>query len=486
MATKTEKVHVAEVVKAGSKLVLPDGWDAKQAIEFLHKLQEAEESQVQVVGKWSVFPLEGAYALERAMEKVFGMTIQVGTPGMFSDTPPLRLTVKVSPTEEVSVPWGRIKLPIKDKGYVDCGTEMTDRGLIFVAMFTVLGKWKTQAEQAVKMVQTMLNENMLLKGRTFSVRFRGDDGEYLRPFAEVTPFKTVATRPIFSETVDNAIDAYVLTPISHQKEIAKSGVPFKRGIIAGGPYGTGKTMLACYVAGFAAQHGVTFIYLPDSREITDGLLLAKQYAPAVVFAEDVDRVAGGAERTDDVNSVINQLDGIDTKNAAIMTILTSNHPERLNKAMIRPGRIDLGLALMPPDGPTAARLVKHYLGDLAQEGTDFQSVGEHLDGRIPAAIREVVERSKLAAISRTGQAVAKGTICPADVITTAKQLQNEELLFSGPPADTRSDLEKAADRLGGHILKASGADDDVFLPDDDIVASVGQVALLGAGSEMGS
>src|SRR6185369_1993373 len=108
----------------------------------------------------------------------------------------------------------------------------------------------------------------------------------------------------------------------------QSGQSLKRGIAFVGDYGTGKTLLASDVARVAVENGWTFIYVKEPAELSEALRYAQQYQPVVVFAEDADRIAG-PERTATVNALLNQLDGIDGKAARIMTIVTSNAPDKI-------------------------------------------------------------------------------------------------------------------------------------------------------------
>lgn len=79
--------------------------------------------------------------------------------------------------------------------------------------------------------------------------------------------------------------------------------------------------------------------------------------------------------------------------------MTTNHIERINQAMLRPGRLDAVITLLPPDKAAAERLLRIYGNGLIDAKENLDRVADELAGNIPALIREVVERSKLAAIS---------------------------------------------------------------------------------------
>jgi transitional endoplasmic reticulum ATPase len=69
--------------------------------------------------------------------------------------------------------------------------------------------------------------------------------------------------------------------------------------------------------------------------------------------------------------------------------------------MLRPGRLDAVIAFVPPDAEAAERLIRAYAGKLLAPGTDLKHAGAALAGRIPAVVREAIERAKLVAIATT-------------------------------------------------------------------------------------
>ena len=82
-------------------------------------------------------------------------------------------------------------------------------------------------------------------------------------------------------------------------------------------------------------------------------------------------------------------------------------------------------------------------------------VGGHLAGQIPAVIREVCERSKLAAIANHGDA---DKIHAQDLLTAAGGMREQMALLSPQEPDDRSDMEKAAEVLGTLLADNTGAE----------------------------
>lgn len=118
------------------------------------------------------------------------------------------------------------------------------------------------------------------------------------------------------------------------------GVPWKRGILLLGPPGNGKTHAVkalvnalarpcLYVKSFHAQ-------LPDEYSIRAVFDRARAAAPCVLVLEDLDSLVTPTNRS----FFLNELDGF-AGNTGILTLATTNHPERLDPAILdRPSRFD--------------------------------------------------------------------------------------------------------------------------------------------------
>lgn len=135
----------------------------------------------------------------------------------------------------------------------------------------------------------------------------------------------------------------------------KRGIPWKTGILLKGPSGTGKTSL---VRALATHYGST-VWMLSLNSISDSTLaqalerVQPDDAPAFVLIEDIDAFninlnretqptgeSEGAAKMLTISGLLNAFDGIKSKDNVIF-IATTNHPERLDPALIRSGRFDL-------------------------------------------------------------------------------------------------------------------------------------------------
>ncbi len=143
-------------------------------------------------------------------------------------------------------------------------------------------------------------------------------------------------------------------------------IPWHRGHLYEGPPGTGKTSVARAIA---SHFGMDVWYLPLGDVKADGELLrvASQINPrSMLLLEDVD-VFHAATARDDATSgatlsgLLNALDGIATPHG-LLTVMTTNTPDVLDDAVVRPGRVDLIEHFGRADEEQVRRLLSRWYG----------------------------------------------------------------------------------------------------------------------------
>lgn len=448
-ASKVDKepiVHEVEVVHHGEKLVVPESMGWRDVIDHAKQQLQHDEETVAINATIDCFVFDGAYALNRVLADKFGWVRNVPTPGFWGDEPPTMLGVRVGLNETIQVPWGRIRLPGVE-GFIETSVAKKDGRFIFRIGGEVKRKHEKQLTQIVDAVRKFVRENSLYKGKAIEIKFHDEHGDVIRmpepEFLDLTAVKE--TELIFSDTVATQIKTSIFTPIENTEALRKFGIPLKRGVLLAGPFGTGKTLTSAVTATKAVRHGWTFLVCKRADELADTLRLAQQFQPAVVFCEDVDEVMGG-ERDEEVNNILNILDGVGSKSSEIMVVLTTNNHEKITQAMMRPGRIDDMIYVTPPDAKAVEKLIRLFGRGLITENEDLTAASNALEGQIPAVVREIVERSKLFAIGLHEPGTVPETLDVTEpaLLGAVEGMRVQISLLQPRTEDTRSERVKAA------------------------------------------
>lgn len=442
-----------DITYQGNKIILPGDpgpMSLTDAITTLQRKQKDLETVMNVVEFIDTHPMDGAVAFVEAMKQKYGWASPVPTPGFFGDKPPQMRSVRIGPAPEdvVQVPWGRFVLPGVE-GNVNTNSMVHDGRPQFVIYGELMKKDHAIIKELAAMTRAILKTRSIYKGKAIRLRVK-EDGTINH---EVDPefISTRRTRPedlVLNHGEAEQVETALWTPIFRTADCLKHRIPLKRGVLLEGPYGCGKTLVSTITAKHCVDNGWTFISLDDVRALADALLFAKRYAPAVIFSEDIDRV--GSKRDQRGNDLLNTIDGILSKDAQVITVLTTNFVEVLDKAMLRPGRLDAVISVGAPDAESVKKLIHVYARDLLAANADLTQVGHELAGNIPATIREVVERSKLAMIQRGGNSIS-----PDDLLVAGRGMKRHLELLQ-PKGGEPSPAEKLATSLRETIAGPMG------------------------------
>lgn len=432
------KAYNPSVQREGDKIILPEGAHLPDVIKALNRQNDFEQQWTEIHVTLPVAPWDGAHALQKAITSELGLFNQMSS----WDGNAHQLDVEVELGKTIQIPWGEFELPGMNGAKVTTDTNFEDGRVVFQCHVNCKRLYEQRIRRLLDKVREIATKESLHKGKAFSISFHDAQG---RPDRMPKPkfFEITGDVPIFRQDLQNSIDRNVLVPIKFAAQRKAQGKSLKRGVLFAGEYGVGKTLLASYIARESTAAGWTFIYVKNPAELPQALRWAVQYQPVVVFVEDIERVAG-LDRTTQVNELLNQLDGIDGKASEILTVLTSNHPDKINAAMRRPGRIDLVVPVLPPDPETVVKMVEVFAGKLLAPKTDLTGVGAILAGEIPARVKEVVNRAELEANRRTGDVNAK--ITGEDLEAVAREVKAEGEMFRNQVAGgNANDVSKLAE-----------------------------------------
>lgn len=447
---------MADVERHGEKIILPTGMKTKDAIVALQRQEKYDNEVVQLDFEFNYFVWDGAYALAKVMQEKYGFVFGETQYSFFGKQPPQLIGIETSLGKVEQVPWGKFSVPGIEEGFFTTGYAVKEGKLLFKFSATVKHMYEDEIKALRNKVQEFLDKHSIYKGKAISVRFTNDDGESLLENDEIpTPkfidvSKARESELVFPAEVDDAVRTNLFTPIERLQECREAGIPIKRGVLLAGDFGVGKTLTAYVAAQKAVKHGITYVYCQKPQEFPDVMRFAAQYAPALVFCEDVDRIVP-LDRDKSVDELINIVDGVETKNSEIITVFTTNAIKNVNRALLRPGRMDAVIPVHRPDADAVQKLIRNYAGKYLPVDSDLSQVGETLKDTIPAVIREVCERAKLAALKLLPTGHRLKMIPVQALEESARTMKMQLELLSSQDRTPKSDDVQAVEQVAGAI-----------------------------------
>jgi len=205
--------------------------------------------------------------------------------------------------------------------------------------------------------------------------------------------------------------------LKQPKRFTDIGARIPRGVLLFGAPGTGKTLLARAVAGEA---GVPFFSISGSdfvemfvgvgaSRVRDLFEQAKKNAPSIVFIDEIDAVGrhrgaglggGHDEREQTLNQLLVEMDGFST-NEGIIVIASTNRPDILDPALLRPGRFDRHIMVDRPDVAGRKAILKVHAKDKPLEAeVDLEVLARRTPGFTGADLANMLNEAALLSARR--------------------------------------------------------------------------------------
>lgn len=439
------------------KIILPGNpsqMSLTEAAARLTALDAFNDQTFQIREQIPGMPLDAAHAFVQVLRERYGWaettsSTKQGFFGPIKEAPEMRRVITGSgPNDYIEVPVGDFKLP-DISTEISTGFERSNTNRNVAAYFVkanVRHKDRELIMGLISKAKEYLEKNSIYRGK--AMRLRVDENgvvNYLFEPEFIDVMSVDETCLVHPRATEVLLESGLFTLIRKAEMCRKHKIPLKRTALLYGPYGTGKTFTSSVTAKLGINHDWTFVTVDNARGLAGALEFARRYQPAIVFAEDIDRVM--SQRDEPANDLLNVIDGILGKgNVEVITVLTTNHIEKIEPAMLRPGRIDMIVPIDLPDAEAAARMIRVYGRDLVAETVDLTEVGKVMDGFIPAAIREAIERAKMHMVMDNRTYLSKG-----DLLAAALSMKAHADL-SKPRGETVSDAEAfgiAAQKLLG-------------------------------------
>jgi len=186
-----------------------------------------------------------------------------------------------------------------------------------------------------------------------------------------------------------------------------------KGVLLYGPPGTGKTLMAKAVSNEANSNFISIKgpellnkYVGESEKgVREVFEKARSNAPTVVFFDEIDSIAGerGARMGDSgvgervVSQLLTELDGLEELEDVVV-IATTNRPDLIDTALLRPGRLDRHVHVPVPDEEARrAIFAVHSENKPLADDVDLDELAAETDGYVGADIEAVCREASMAA-----------------------------------------------------------------------------------------
>ncbi|NOY70396.1 MAG: ATP-dependent metallopeptidase FtsH/Yme1/Tma family protein [Deltaproteobacteria bacterium] len=274
--------------------------------------------------------------------------------------------------------------------------------------------------------------------------------------------------------------------LKNPKKYTRLGGRIPKGVLMVGAPGTGKTLLARAIAGEA---GVPFFSISGSdfvemfvgvgaSRVRDLFIQGKKNAPCIIFIDEIDAVGrqrgaglggGHDEREQTLNQLLVEMDGFES-NEGVILISSTNRPDVLDPALLRPGRFDRQVVVPLPDIKGRTEIIKVHLKKCpAADDVDPGILARGTPGFSGADLENVVNEAALTAAKKD-----------KDKVDMADFEDAKDKIFMGLERKSKvireEDRKTTAFHEGGHALVAR------FLPETD---SINKITIIPRGQAAG-
>jgi cell division protease FtsH len=203
--------------------------------------------------------------------------------------------------------------------------------------------------------------------------------------------------------------------LKNPAQYTRLGGKLPKGVLLVGPPGTGKTLLARAVAGeadvpFFSLTGSEFVEMfvgVGAARVRDLFKKAKSKAPCIVFIDEIDaigksrgqsiQVNANDERENTLNQLLSEMDGFEPGDNLIV-MASTNRPEVLDRALLRPGRFDRQVLIDRPDLNGRVEIIKVHTRELSLDpGLDLNKIASQTPGFSGADLANICNEAALMA-----------------------------------------------------------------------------------------
>jgi transitional endoplasmic reticulum ATPase len=280
------------------------------------------------------------------------------------------------------------------------------------AAMTALRRIRPQIDLEAEEIDAEILETLEVNPDDFKEAMKGIEPSALREvFVEVPD---VTWRDIGGlEGTKERLRETIQWPLEYPQVFRQLDMEAAKGVLLYGPPGTGKTLLAKAVANeadsnFISVKGPELLdkYVGESEKgVREIFSKARENAPTVIFFDEIDAIAtergrntgdsGVSERV--VSQLLTELDGIESLEDVVV-IATSNRPDLIDSALLRPGRLDRHVHVPVPDEEARRAIFEvHTREKPLADDVDLDRLARRTEGYVGADVEAVAREAAMAA-----------------------------------------------------------------------------------------
>lgn len=253
-------------------------------------------------------------------------------------------------------------------------------------------------------------------------------------------FKDVAGQDEAKESLTEIVDF-----LHNPDKYSKIGAKLPKGALLVGPPGTGKTLLAKAVAGeakvpFFSLSGSDFVEMfvgVGASRVRDLFKQAQTNAPCIIFIDEIDAIGksrdsryggGNDEREQTLNQLLAEMDGFDTSKG-IFILAATNRPDVLDKALLRPGRLDRRIIVDKPDLKGRLETLKVHSKDVLMDDTvDLEAIALATSGAVGSDLANMINEAAINAVKEGRKVVSQKDLFESVEVVIAGKEKKDRIL----------------------------------------------------------
>lgn len=205
-------------------------------------------------------------------------------------------------------------------------------------------------------------------------------------------------------------------PLRHPEAFVRMGITPPKGVLMFGPPGCSKTMIA---KALATESGLNFLSIKgpelfskwvgeSEKAVREVFRKARQVAPSIIFIDEIDAIGGERSSTENSSGsnvqervlaqLLTELDGV-TELGDVTVVAATNRPDKIDKALLRPGRLDRIIYVRLPDYKTRQEIFDIKLKRMpVAEDVNVQDLVELTEGYTGAEIQAICHEAAINAL----------------------------------------------------------------------------------------